>query len=427
MARSSGFQGTNLDTAHSYNRHLVLEAIRVHRTLSRAELTRLTALAPQTISNITASLIAADLIVTDRRTGSGRGQPPVDLSLNPRGGFAFGTSIDEDHVLVVLVNLLGDRLGEITIEADRAPPDRVLHEVHAAVQELRRRHLHPNDRVLGTGVAMTGLTTGGHFIGLAPDEMIAQWRGRSLDAELGRVLAMPIFTDNDARAAAVGEALYGEGRRYRDFVYLYFGAGIGGGIIQTGQPFRGCHGRAGEFGHMIVRPGGRACPCGNRGCLEQYASLSSALHAIGHPPGHAGEVLAAALEKRDVRLEAWIGSAAESLQTAITNIENIFDPETVLLGGILPEPLLDALYRRILPLPRSVASQRVDQAKRVLKSTPGPMIPAMGAASLALFDATSAVSSLLFKSNGNQVPRPLTGTNSDPSKNAWNQPSGRGV
>ena len=62
MARSSGFEGTNLDTAHSYNRHLVLEAIRVHGTLSRAELTRLTGLAPQTISNITASLIAADLI-----------------------------------------------------------------------------------------------------------------------------------------------------------------------------------------------------------------------------------------------------------------------------------------------------------------------------------------------------------------------------
>jgi predicted NBD/HSP70 family sugar kinase len=426
MARSSGFEGTNLDTAHSYNRNLVIEAIRVHRMLSRADLTRLTGLAPQTISNITASLIAADLILTERRGGGGRGQPPVDLSLNPRGGYAFGASIGKQHVLVVLVNLRGDQIGKVAIDAERAPPDRVLRDVTAAVRNLRRRHLRTNDRVLGTGVAMTGLTTGGHFIGLAPDDMIAQWRDRSLAAELGRALNMPIFTDNDARAAAVGEALHGEGRRYRDFVYLYFGVGIGGGIIHAGQPFRGCYGRAGEFGHMIVRPGGRACPCGNRGCLERYASLSSALEALDRPGADPSTVLAEALAAGDVRLEAWVDAAAECLQTAIVNIENIFDPETVLLGGVLPEPLLDALYRRILPLPRSVASQRSDPATRVKKSTPGPTIPAMGAASLALFDATSAASSLLFKSNG-EAPRPQGGAMSGQSRRGSSAPSSESV
>ncbi len=428
MPRSSGFEGTNLDTAHSYNRHLVLEAIRVHGALSRAELTRLTGLAPQTISNITASLIDAELILTQKRAGSGRGQPPVDLSLNPRGGFAFGASIDKDRVFVVLVNILGDRLGEVAIEARKASPDRVLRELGTAVQDLRRQFLRPDDRVLGTGIAMTGLTTRGSFIGLAPDDAIRQWRGRSIDRELGAALGMPIYTDNDARAAAAGEALYGEGRRFRDFVYLYFGAGIGGGIIQTGQPFRGCYGRAGEFGHMIVRPGGRACPCGSRGCLEQYASMASALAAIDAPTrGASGQVLANALASGDARLEAWIDQAADGLRTAIINIENIFDPETVLLGGILPETLLDALYQRILPLPRSVASQREDRSERVLKSTPGPMIPAMGAASLALFDATSAASSLLFKSTPNRPMRGQPAPEGLAAADAWDQPSNTGL
>jgi predicted NBD/HSP70 family sugar kinase len=406
MPRSSGFEGTNLDTAHSYNRNLILEAIRVHGALSRADLTRLTSLAPQTISNIAASLIDEGLILAQRRTGTVRGQPPVDLSLNPKGGFAFGASIERDHVLVVLVNFLGERLGEITIDIGEPNPDAFLREIGKSVGVLRRQHLNRGSRVLGTGVAMTGLTTRGNLIGLAPDEAIAPWRGRSLEAELGAVLAMPIYTDNDARAAAVGETLYGVGRRYRDFVYLYFGTGIGGGIIQTGQPFRGHRERAGEFGHMIVHPNGRACTCGSRGCLEQYASLASALAAIGAPLGaSAGEAMAEAIESRDKRLESWITSAADCLRTAILNLENIFDPEIVLLGGILPEPLLDRLYRRILPLPRSVASQRRDASPRVMKSTPGPMIPAMGAASLALFDATSAPSSLLFKSNGSSLMR----------------------
>ena len=87
------------------------------------------------------------------------------------------------------------------------------------------------------------------------------------------------------------------------------------------------------------------------------------------------------------------------LSTAIVNLENIFDPQTVLLGGIIPEPLLDAIMERIDPLPRTVSSRREGNSQRVVKSSLGPAIPAIGAASLALFDATSADFSLLFKKN----------------------------
>src|SRR5579862_7791843 len=97
------FGGSNLDQTHAYNRRLVLEAIRVHGALSRADLTRLTGLAPQTISNITGALADAELIVTERRRGSGRGQPPLDLRLNPAGGYAFGISLDGDRLFAVLV------------------------------------------------------------------------------------------------------------------------------------------------------------------------------------------------------------------------------------------------------------------------------------------------------------------------------------
>jgi predicted NBD/HSP70 family sugar kinase len=95
----------------------------------------------------------------------------------------------------------------------------------------------------------------------------------------------------------------------------------------------------------------------------------------------------------------WIESAAVHLRTAIVNLENIFDPQAVLLGGIIPEPLLDMIIERIAPLPRSVSSRRAEGSRRIVKSSIGPAIPAMGAASLALFDATSADFSLLFKKN----------------------------
>jgi predicted NBD/HSP70 family sugar kinase len=392
------FGGTNLNRGHAFNRQLVLEAIRVHGALSRADLTRLTSLAPQTISNICATLAEAGLVVTERRPGNTVGQPPIDLRLNPRGGYAFGVSLDGPRIYAVEVDLAGNVLSELEEHLDNSDPDAAVRKVASAVGTLRSRSPVAKGRILGTGIAMTGLTVRGSFIGLAPDSSTMQWSGYPLERALKAALSMPIFTDNDARAAAVGEALYGRGRSVRDFLYIYFGVGVGGGIVNARQPFRGSHGRAGEFGHIVVEAGGRPCPCGNRGCLEQYASLVSALAAIKRPvKGTTEEKLAAAFAAKDVGLMEWIETAARHLRTAIVSLENIFDPEVVLLGGIIPEPLLDAIYERILPLPRSVTSREGADERRLVKSNFGPAIPAMGAAALALFEATSADLSLLFK------------------------------
>ncbi|MFA6153460.1 ROK family transcriptional regulator [Mesorhizobium sp.] len=402
------FAGTNLDQGQAYNRRLLLEAIRVHGALSRADLTRLTGLAPQTISNISATLTEAGLLVAERRNVNGRGQPPTDLRLNPTGGYAFGISIDNHRLFAVLVDIAGNRLDEIEDRLEETSPAYVLPKMAAAIAAMRRRTPIPDKRVLGTGIAMSGLTTHGSFIGLAPDEITSGWHGFPLESQLESTLGMPIFTDNDARAAAVGEAFYGEGRKYRDFVYIYFGVGVGGSIINAGQPFRGSQGRAGEFGHMIVEAGGRPCPCGNRGCLEQYASVGSALAAIERKSAdlRAQDQLVRALADLDPGLLRWVEAAAVHLRTAIVNLENIFDPQTVLLGGIIPEPVLDAIVERIVPLPRTVSSRRTGDSRRIVKSSLGPAIPAMGAASLALFDATSADFSLLFKKNAVSAAKP---------------------
>ena len=393
------FGGTNLDKGHAYNRRLILEAIRVHGALSRAELTRLTGLAPQTVSNISATLTEAGLLLAERRPGTSRGQPPTDLRLNPDGGYAFGVSIDSRHVHTVLLDIAGNHLGDAEVELEDVSPQAVIPHIVSSIARLDKAAKLPKDRILGTGIAMTGLSTFGSFIGLAPDDISIGWHGFPLVTELERALDMPIFTDNDARAAGVGEAFYGKGRTYRDFIYIYFGTGIGGRAVSAGQPFRGSQGRGGEFGHMIVEPNGRPCQCGNRGCLEQYASLTSALKAIHHEKTgmETQRALIAALDRGDPGLLQWVEEAAFHLRTAIVNLENIFDPEAVLLGGIIPEPLLDAIVERLTPLPRTVASRRADRSHRVVKASIGPTTPAMGAASLALFDATSADFSLLFK------------------------------
>ncbi len=98
------------------------------------------------------------------------------------------------------------------------------------------------------------------------------WRNEPLRARVASRITIPVVVDNDANTTALGESRFGAGAGYRYVVCITLGTGIGGAIVVDGRVFRGANGMAGEFGHMQVVPDGHRCPCGNRGCWEQYAS-----------------------------------------------------------------------------------------------------------------------------------------------------------
>lgn len=396
------FVGTNLDRGSVFNRRIVLDAIRAHGSLSRADLARLCGLAPQTISNIVESLLGTGLVMHhQRRQISGRGQRPIDIAINPDGGYGFGVSFNRRDFFAVLVDLAGKQRGLVAAPVADLSPPAILQRIETAVKTLRTRHRIAARKCLGLGIAMTGLTPTGERVGLAPDASYAAWENVPLAASIRKRVGMPVVTDNDARAAAVGELLHGAGRAFRSFQYIYFGVGVAGSSISSGQPFLGAFGRAGEIGHIVVEPGGRPCPCGNRGCLERYTSLASAYAALtGLPEDDATAdpaAILAAFERGDERLARWIEQAGTHLREVVVMLENIFDPETVIVGGVIPEPVLGAVLRSAEPLPNSVSSRRGTHAPRIIKATVGPETPALGAASLALFAATSADLSVLFK------------------------------
>ncbi len=402
MASRMTFVGTNLDRGSVFNRRIVLDAIRAHGPLSRADLTRLCGLVPQTISNIVELLLQAELVIQhQRRKTSGRGQRPIDIAINPDGGYGFGVSFNRRDFFAVLVDLAGNKRGLIAEPVTDLSPPVILERIEAAVNTLRTRHRISARKCLGLGIAMTGLTPTGERVGLAPDTSYAAWEHVPLVASIRKRVRMPVVTDNDARAAAVGELLHGAGRTFRSFQYIYFGVGVAGSSISSGQPFLGSFGRAGEIGHLVVEPGGRPCPCGNRGCFERYTSLASAYAALTGLPENDATVDPAAIlagyERGDKRLARWIEWAGAHLRTVVVTLENIFDPETVIVGGVFPEPVLDAMLQSAEPFPNSVGRLRGTKAPRVIKATVGMETPALGAASLALFAATSADISVLFK------------------------------
>ena len=192
------------------------------------------------------------------------------------------------------------------------------------------------------------------------------WEDRPFAADLAAGLGVPVELANDANAAALGEARFGAGKKYNSSILLTLGTGIGSGIILDGEIFGGFGGGGGEAGHMVIESGGIPCPCGRRGCFEQYASATalvrdtkramfehknSALWRIaGSPEGADGRTAFLAAREGDAAARKVVDSFIRYLADGIANLVNLFRPEAVLLGGGISnegEALLAPLRQRV--------------------------------------------------------------------------------
>jgi len=177
----------------------------------------------------------------------------------------------------------------------------------------------------------------------------------------------PVFVLNDANAAALGEAYWGAGKAYKDFLCLTYGTGVGGGIIQNGKLLTGHQGIAGELGHMVVHAGGRRCRCGHRGCYQEYASTTALLReARKYIPelGNAKELFDRLPDNPQLQkiIDKWVQEIVEGL----CSLTYIFNPQCIVLGGgVMERPdILDWIrsqfQKRIIP---SFADTRILKAE----------------------------------------------------------------
>lgn len=231
------------------------------------------------------------------------------------------------------------------------------------IGDLRAAAGEDGGRIRAVGVGAPGpMSHAEGVIYSAPN--LPGWENVPLRGQLAQAAGLPVSLENDANAAAYGEFAAGAGRDARSLVMITLGTGIGGGIVLDGALWRGHFDNAGEIGHTLAIPDGRACPCGQRGCLERYASAA----AIGQRAAEAirgGErsALAARLEsdgeltsehvceaaQRGDALAARIWDEACSLlAAAIVNVQHMLNPEVVVLAGGLAAagaPLFDAVQR----------------------------------------------------------------------------------
>jgi predicted NBD/HSP70 family sugar kinase len=360
-------RGTNQEFGRPYNRRIVLEAIRLGGPLARGEIARRVGLTVQTVSTIVRELEEQRYILSARELPRGRGLPASTLRINPDGGYAIGVHVTPLGIDAALINLSGDVIGSVRRKAPHASPDHAFDLIAAMLPELRAQR--PDGRVLGIGMALPGPFGVDSMSFVGPTTMTG-WTGVDLKKRLAEASGLAAFIETDMVAAAFGEQLYGYGTQLSEYYYLYFGYGLGGAMVHEGDVMRGVHGNAGEIGHIPVVPEGEPCPCGNRGCLERYVSLE-AFHRRGR-----GE-------------EEWIAEVAPIYRNAIVTIENLFDPETVVIGGLAPASLLERLASEARSLPNSVSARRNRPHPRIMVARGGGQSVLRGAAALAVSGALS--------------------------------------
>ena len=385
---SRSLSGTNLKRAGDYNMRTVLQAIRLNGETTRGALAQTTGLTAPTIANITNRLIELDLVRNPGRIRGARGQPALRLQVNSDGAFGIGLNIDRDHLTMVTMDLSGRVRSRLTREVAFAMPDDVSAFVHGELDRLLVDGGLDSNRVLGIGVALPddlGRIT-------LPHQPAGYERWTDVDpAALLSTLPWPIHSDNDAAAAALGEAEFGTAFENPSFFYILINAGLGGGPVIDRAYHRGTNARSGEIGLMPDTTGSRGA------IIQDTVSLSALLARLEDSGEREPKLVDLMSKTREVTevIEEWLTDAVRVLTAPLVAINCLLDLDAILIGGRLPMPLIARLAEGL-----SEALNAVPQPCRA-KIMPAVMAqdaPAVGAAILPFLDHILPSDSILIQS-----------------------------
>lgn len=267
------FQVATSETARHINRRIVLNLIRKHQPLSRADLSRYSGLQRSTVSMIAEQLIAERWVVEGAVGHLPRGRKPTFLHLNSERAGVIGVDIRPLTTTIGLASLDLKFQAQESIPTGRNP-DKFITELAARIRRLISAH--PGVTYEGIGVSLPGR------VDLASNQLVFApnlgWGKRDLKTPLEKALGLPVELENAANACALAELWSGRHpESIRNIIAVTVSEGIGVGMVLNGQIARGSNGLAGEFGHVVLLEDGPRCKCGNRGCWEVCGSNSAAV------------------------------------------------------------------------------------------------------------------------------------------------------
>jgi predicted NBD/HSP70 family sugar kinase len=387
VARTRGLAGATQDVVRRHNLAAVLSGVHLRGQASRAELTAALGLNRSTIGALTADLVAAGLVVEAVPEGPARTAGRPSLLVVPRDDVdVLAVHLGVEGVVAARVALGGRVLDRVlSRHADGGTdPDAVVARIRQAVTVLDGR-AGPARRCAGIAVAVCGVVRQSDgMVRMAPN---LGWH----DVPLGERLAgltgtdVPVELRNEADLGALAEHLRGAAVGVDDVIFVFGEVGLGGGVLAGGRPVSGRGGYAGEVGHLMVNPAGRACRCGKIGCWETEVSVDALIGSLGPTGADRTEsvrrVLAAAAEGVEPARAA-VESFGHWLAVGVGQLVTVFNPEMIILGGMLPEVFARVEHDVLRELRTSALPAALEQMRLEIPAL-GSDAPLLGAAELA--------------------------------------------
>ena len=336
-------RGINQDVTQEMNRSLLLKSLRREGVCSRAHLAALTGLKQATVTNIMKDFLNWGIVKEVGFLNGSKGRRSIGVSINPDGYRVIGVRLARKHYSVGLFDLTGKEIVKerVDFEPEKQPgAEEILNQIAGRMRLMIQQY--GKDTVLAAGLAVPGpFIAKKNRIALITGADI--WKDIDLKAFFDREMDIPVFLEHNANAGAYAH-MWDLKDAYHDdiLVYIAAGQGIGAGIVMNGRIYEGMLGTAGEIGHMTIDRNGKPCACGNRGCLERYASSLELVKAVyGERAGMEGcnfEDLEQGIRSGDTAYTEHYRRACESLGVGIINIVNVINPDRIIIGDDMARP-----------------------------------------------------------------------------------------
>ena len=372
------------------NERRILTLLRIEGELTRADIARRLSLTRASITHLVDGLMARRLLrEAEPRPGDGSrrrdlGRPGINVGLDPTGGYFLGVEIGVGVMRFALLDLSMTLVGQRTVHTDRAMvPEDAVAQIGAYADALGAMAAY-HGMIRGGGVTVPGLVRRDGFVVHLP---ILGWREVKLAEMLGERLDLPVLVENNANAAAFGEAYVFPREKHDHIVYLKLGTGCGGAVIADGRLLRGASGMATEFGHIRVGADGPRCDCGRLGCLEPRVNLAALRRAFGAGEGvDPVTQVPPAWKRGDPRAVRAVDEIVSALSLGLVTLTNAFNPDEIVLGGAMG-PVLELVIGTLQErLERDVVPGML--VPRISLSRLGDLHCAIGAAAIAHHEAS---------------------------------------
>jgi predicted NBD/HSP70 family sugar kinase len=351
-------------TTRDINRRILLNLVREHQPISRADLARRMRVGRGVVTSLVDELLRDRAIYESTTVDAPRGRKPMMLHVRTHDRLAIAIDIRFSRTFLMLSDFSGATIALQTFDTI-VEPDALIADLALRIKRLRTSHRSAGI-CQGIGVAIPGMVA--RKTGRVLNAPQLGWRDVDVRDALAKRTGLPVFVESASVACALAQIWLGQrgSETPRDFVYVTVGDGVGSGVVVNGEVVRGHDDTAGEFGHVPLDPRGPRCLCGARGCLETYASnLATLCRYLGHdfsPHDARGRLQQSGLTIEDVIQRAKQGDrgarraleeTACHLGAGLAVIVNALNPARIFVGGEITE-----VWPQLAPIIQGVVAER---------------------------------------------------------------------